>query len=69
MTMPDDVRRVVLTRLQHEAVTLDSILAEMENEDPRETLKAWQRVAGESLRKIWDTPEEDAAWAHLQKGT
>lgn len=23
----------------------------------------------DSLRKVWDTPEEDAAWAYLQKAT
>jgi hypothetical protein len=29
----------------------------------------WQRVAIRSLAKEWDTPEEDEAWAYLQKVT
>ncbi len=27
------------------------------------------RLFAESMRHIWDTPEEDAAWQHLQEGT
>jgi hypothetical protein len=29
----------------------------------------WSRAAIRSLAKYWDTPEEDEAWAYLQKGT
>lgn len=25
------------------------------------------RASAEATRHVWDTPEEDAAWAHLQK--
>ena len=31
--------------------------------------RAWGRAAIRSLAKYWDTPEEDEAWAYLQKGT
>lgn len=27
----------------------------------------WGRVSIRSLAKVWDTPEEDEAWAYLQK--
>jgi hypothetical protein len=27
------------------------------------------RLFAEGMRHVWDTPEEDAAWAHLQEGT
>ncbi|MEI2689093.1 MAG: hypothetical protein V9H69_05015 [Anaerolineae bacterium] len=29
----------------------------------------WGQIAVQSLAKFWDTPEEDEAWAHLQKAT
>jgi hypothetical protein len=29
----------------------------------------WGRAAVRSLAKYWDTPEEDEAWAYLQKAT
>jgi hypothetical protein len=31
--------------------------------------RLWSRAAIRSLAKYWDTPEEDEAWAYLQKGT
>jgi len=31
--------------------------------------RLWGRLAVRSLAKDWDTPEEDEAWAYLQKGT
>jgi hypothetical protein len=31
--------------------------------------KLWQRAAIRSLAAEWDTPEEDEAWAYLQKAT
>ncbi len=32
-------------------------------------VKLWQRAAMKSLASEWDTPEEDEAWAYLQKAT
>jgi hypothetical protein len=29
----------------------------------------WRRASVRSLAKYWDTPEEDEAWAYLQKAT
>lgn len=29
----------------------------------------WGRASVRSLAKYWDTPEEDEAWAYLQKAT
>jgi hypothetical protein len=31
--------------------------------------RLWGRLATRSLAKYWDTPEEDEAWAYLQKET
>ena len=31
--------------------------------------RLWGRLATRSLAKYWDTPEEDEAWAYLQKAT
>ena len=31
--------------------------------------RTWSRLAIRSLAKYWDTPEEDEAWAYLQKAT
>ena len=45
--------------------TLDEVLDDMKNESPQETDAAWFLIAMDALRKTWDTPEEDAAWAHL----
>lgn len=36
-------------------------------EEPDE--RAWSCLAIRSLAKYWDTPEEDEAWAYLQKAT
>ena len=35
----------------------------VEDDEPDE--HAWARASMQSLAKYWDTPEEDAAWAHL----
>ena len=32
-------------------------------------VRQWAQVAVRSLAKYWDAPEEDQAWAHLQKAT
>jgi hypothetical protein len=32
-------------------------------------VQLWQRAAIKSLASEWDTPEEDEAWAYLQKAT
>lgn|GEM_PF-1558875 len=31
--------------------------------------RLWGHLAVRSLAKYWDTPEEDEAWAYLQKAT
>ena len=31
--------------------------------------RLWERASVRSLAKYWDTPEEDEAWAYLQKAT
>ena len=31
--------------------------------------QVWARASVRSLAKYWDTPEEDEAWAYLQKAT
>lgn len=36
---------------------------------PDSEAQLWGQVAVQSLAKFWDTPEEDEAWAHLQKAT
>ena len=33
----------------------------------KEEMDGWLRLSMESMREIWDTPEEDAAWEHLGK--
>jgi hypothetical protein len=38
-----------------------------ETPEPEERL--WSQAAVRSLARYWDTPEEDEAWAHLQKAT
>ncbi len=39
----------------------------LEAHEPEERL--WTQASVRSLTKYWDTPEEDEAWAHLQKAT
>jgi hypothetical protein len=39
----------------------------LETHEPEERL--WQQATVRSLARYWDTPEEDEAWAHLQKAT
>lgn len=36
---------------------------------PDTEAQLWGQGAVRSLAKFWDTPEEDEAWAHLQKAT
>lgn len=36
---------------------------------PESDAHLWGQIAVQSLAKFWDTPEEDEAWAHLQKAT
>ena len=44
------------------ALTGDQVLLTLAAPDAVERLA----LAGEGMRHVWDTPEEDAAWAHLQ---
>jgi hypothetical protein len=39
---------------------------QVEQEEHREVTRFCLETSGPSLAQIWDTPEEDAAWAHLQ---
>ncbi|MBV9851151.1 MAG: hypothetical protein JO250_15895 [Armatimonadetes bacterium] len=50
------------------AVTLDALLAENVAEDGGHAafVRAVFLAGAEATRHVWDTPEEDAAWAHLQ---
>ena len=50
------------------AATLDTLLAENAQEDgDHAAFVEFVFLAGaEATRHDWDTPEEDAAWAHLQ---
>ena len=49
-------------------VTLDTLLTENTAEDgePAAFTDALFHASAEATRHIWDTPEEDSAWAHLQ---
>ena len=49
-------------------VTLDSLLADnaAEDHDHAAFVDALFVASAEATRHVWDTPEEDAAWAHLQ---
>lgn len=44
-------------------------LADTAQTSPESEARPWGQVAVQSLAKFWDTPEEDEAWAHLQKAT
>jgi hypothetical protein len=50
-------------KMQPTAVTPPTIIEEVEPLDER----IWGQASVQSLSKYWDTPEEDAAWEHLQK--
>ena len=50
-------------KMQPTAVTPPGITKETELRDE----PLWQEASIRSLAKYWDTPEEDEAWAHLQK--
>lgn len=49
-------------------VTLDALLADnaAEDGDHKAFTGALFLANAEATRHVWDTPEEDAAWAHLQ---
>jgi hypothetical protein len=50
-------------------LTSDSVEGRLEEEDAAEGPSLSERgflMAAEDTRHIWDTPEEDEAWAHLQ---
>lgn len=51
-----------------ESVTLDTLLAEnaAEEDDHAAFVDRLFLANAEATRHVWDTPEEDAAWAHLQ---
>ena len=48
--------------------TLDALLANnaVEDSDPASFIDALFLASAEATRHVWDTPEEDAAWADLQ---
>ena len=50
-------------KMQPAAVTPPTIIEEVETLDER----IWGQASVQSLAKYWDTPEENAAWEHLQK--
>lgn len=51
-----------------EPVTLDALLADNAAEDGDHAgfVDALFLANAEASRHVWDTPEEDKAWAHLQ---
>ena len=53
--------------LWHPMPTLDDLLQDMDKETPQATEQAWAQAAADDARAEWDTPQEDAAWAHLQE--
>ncbi len=52
----------LFVKSQQSVVTPPDVVLELDE-------RAWGQVAIRSLAKYWDTPEEDEAWAHLQKVT
>lgn len=50
-------------KMQPTAVTPPVIMTEAGHPDEQ----LWRQASISSLAKYWDTPEEDEAWAHLQK--
>ena len=48
------------------AVVLDFVSYLAAREKGRDDLAFWLAAAETSLAEDWSTPEEDAAWAHLQ---
>ena len=55
-----------LRRLPPEKLILVSeFISTLANVDDHDDLRALLLAAETSLRKDWDSPEEDAAWAHL----
>lgn len=50
-------------KMQPTAVTPPAVTEEIELRDEQR----WNQASIQSLSKYWDTPEEDAAWQHLQK--
>ncbi len=49
-------------------MTLDALLADnlAEDSDHEEFVDTLFLASAEATRHVWDTPKEDAAWAHLQ---
>lgn len=71
ITLAPEVERALLETAQQQgqtpeetaAAALHSVLLSEE----RPTFSDTAFLAGaEAIRHLWDTPEEDAAWAHLQ---
>ena len=51
-------------------LTQEDIAALLTNDDPADGFTLAETgflMAAEGTRHIWDTPEEDEAWAHLQE--
>lgn len=50
------------------AVSLDTLLVEnaMDDSDRAAFVDRLFLAGADATRHVWDTPEEDAAWAHLQ---
>ena len=53
-----------------EAVISETLAMPYEfGDDDKATLRGLAIMSAESLRAVWDTPEEDAAWQYLQPVT
>lgn len=65
----ESIRDLLLTLVNHNVSNdLGRILYEFLNKDA-DTLRVLATASAESLRPVWDTPEEDKAWQYLQPAT
>lgn len=77
LKLTPEIERIARTRAAAQGVSLDDylppviadVMQQQEWADPprEEALRRLTMLAAEpALSRIWDTPEEDAAWKHLE---
>lgn len=66
ITIPSEIRKTLMPENSKVAIITYDDRIEIRPMSAIEDKLGWLKLAEKSLKKVWDTPEEDEAWTHLQ---
>ncbi len=74
MELPPEIEQLAKAKAEARGVSLEEYLPNLlaqavQEEDWKEDTASQMTIMGmeSTLRRLWDTPEEDAAWAYLSE--